>query len=95
MAEPRKKWYGSTLPKLKAGPMHRRLGVVDLGSHSDPDGGSLFQGCGLKADSSPRQIKPLKPVADLKLQEGRPGGILRMARPGAAHPGNAIQDHEK
>ena len=35
----------------------------------------LIQGCGLKADPAPRQIKPLKPVVDLKLQE-KVGGIF-------------------
>lgn len=35
----------------------------------------LFQGCGLKADPAPRQIKPLQPVTDLKLLKNA-GGIL-------------------
>lgn len=35
----------------------------------------LIQGCGLKADPAPRRIQPLKPLADLKLQE-KAGGIF-------------------
>jgi len=35
----------------------------------------LFQGCGLKADPSPRQFKPLKPLTDLKLWKNA-GGIF-------------------
>ncbi len=55
--------------------MHRRLGLSTMGAIMILMAVMLVQGCGLKADPAPSQIKPLKPVADLKLQE-KSGGIF-------------------
>jgi hypothetical protein len=55
--------------------MHRRQGLLTLGAFLILMVVILVQGCGLKADPAPSQIKPFKPVADLKLQE-KFGGIF-------------------
>lgn len=55
--------------------MRRRQGRLTLGGILILMAAILVQGCGLKADPFPSQIKPLKPVADLTLQE-KLGGIF-------------------
>jgi hypothetical protein len=56
--------------------MHRRYHVLlTRGAFLILMGAILVQGCGLKADPAPRQVQPLKPVADLKL-ERKAGGIF-------------------
>lgn len=55
--------------------MHRRQRRLTRGGVLILMAAIMIQGCGLKADPFPSQIKPLKPVVDLTLQD-KSGGIF-------------------